>query len=456
MKFSTINPATEEKIADFDTMAKTDVLAILKKTHDAFTDWKQTSTHDRAKLFRNLADVLRKNKQKYAALITKEMGKPIKESLAEVEKCAWTCEVYAEHGPAWLLDKSMSADGIKHLIVFEPLGVILAVMPWNYPFWQALRFGIPTLMAGNGALLKHASNVPECAMAIEDAFSQARFPKNLFRTVFTDHSTIAEFISSPLIRGISLTGSTPAGKRIAELAGKNLKKVVLELGGSDPFIVLDDADIDKAAKNAALGRFMNAGQSCIASKRFIVMEKIASAFTEKFKEEVKKKIVGDPASENTAMGPLVNKDGLLGVEEQVIDALAKGGKVVLGGKRREGKGFYYEPTIITNVTADMRITKEEVFGPVAPIIPVKNLAEAVAIANSLEFGLGGSIWTKDLMKGEEIARRITAGAVFVNSITKSDPRMPFGGVKESGLGRELGEYGLKEFVNIKSINIYEG
>ncbi len=454
MRFTTVNPATEEILESFETMASSKVFDITGKCGNAFTEWSKVPLKDRLPVFLNLARILRENKQKWAMHMTLEMGKPISESLIEIEKCAWTAEIYAEKGEEWMKEEIVEADGLCHKVVYQPLGVILSVMPWNFPFWQALRFGIPTLLAGNGSILKHASNVTRCALNIEEAFLKSGFPENLFRTVIADHGTVSEIAASDLIAGISLTGSTAAGSRIGELAGKNIKKVVLELGGSDPFIVMEDADLEKAASGAVIGRFRNTGQSCIASKRFIVREEIAGQFQNMLAEKAAKLVQGNPSDPATEIGPMVNKSALDEIIEQVGDAVSKGAKVLTGGKRREGRGFFFEPTVITDTTPDMKIVREEVFGPVAPIIKVRNDEEAVEVANSTEFGLGGCVWTKDVIRGTAIAERIESGSVFVNSICKSDPRMPFGGIKKSGLGRELSKYGLREFVNIKGINVY--
>lgn len=455
MKFKTINPATEELIAEYEIMPKEEVIDAAKSSHAAFHEWKHFDISERAGYFRKLAQVLRNNKGRYAKLMTTEMGKPIRQSLSEVEKCAWTAEVYADNAAKWLEDEIVQADGKKHAVAFEPLGAILSVMPWNFPFWQAFRFGIPILIAGNTSILKHSNAVPQCALAIESAFNEAGFPGNVFKTIIADHESVAELVKSDLIQGVSLTGSTSAGARIAELAGRSLKKVVLELGGSDPFIVLEDADAGFAAKNAVTGRTMNAGQSCIAAKRFIVMESVADEFSKIFSEAADALAVGDPMDMKTDVGPLVSKDALLQIEEQVNDAVKKGAKVLAGGKRLERKGYFYKPTVLSDVTANMKVAAEEVFGPVAPVIIVNDEEEAIKIANSTEFGLGASIWTSDERKGLGIAKRIEAGAIFINSVVKSDPRMPFGGIKKSGIGRELSNYGLKEFVNIKGYNVYE-
>jgi len=386
-----------------------------------------------------------------AKLATLEMGKTIKSARAEVEKCAWCAEVYADHAAEWLAEQPMKADG-KNSVVFEPVGTILAIMPWNFPFWQVFRCAIPTIVAGNAMMLRHSNQVPQCAMAIEKMFRDAGL--DVFRTVITDHDAVAQLIADDTIAGVSLTGSTEAGQRVAELAGKHLKKVVLELGGSDPFIVLDDANLDVAVKNAVTARTMNNGQSCIAAKRFIVHEKIAEAFSKKFAEAMNALVVGDPMDEKTDVGPLVNASALRKVEEQVQAAVKKGCTVAAGGKRVGKKGYFFKPTVLTKVTKDSPVMHEEVFAPCAAVYIVKNDDEAIAVANTSEFGLGGSVWTKNVARGEKLARQIEAGAVFVNSIVKSDPRMPFGGVKKSGIGRELGKFGLREFVNVKSVNVY--
>src|SRR3989344_3219881 len=453
--FKTVNPATEEVIAENEIMQKEEVLTIAEQSELAFKEWKDFDISTRASYFRRLAQILRHNKDKYAKLMTIEMGKPIKQSLTEVEKCAWTAEVYADNAAKWLEEELVEADGKKHFVAYEPIGIILSIMPWNFPFWQAFRFGIPTLIAGNPSVLKHSNVVPQCALAIEESFREAGFPENVFRAVISDHETIAHLIKSGMIQGVSLTGSTYAGARIAELAGKNLKKVVLELGGSDPFIVLEDADIEFAAKNAVTGRTINSGQSCIAAKRFIVMKSVADEFSKKFAEATNALIVDDPMDMKTDVGPLVNKDGLTQIEMQVHDAVGKGAMILAGGKRLERKGYFYKPTVLSNIKNNMKVVTEEVFGPVAPIIIVNDEEEAIKVANNSEFGLGASIWTKDENKGLEIAKQIEAGDVFINSVVKSDPRMPFGGIKKSGIGRELSKYGLKEFVNIKGINVYE-
>jgi succinate-semialdehyde dehydrogenase/glutarate-semialdehyde dehydrogenase len=455
MKHTTINPATGEKISTYETMAQAEVEAILEDSHKAFLHWRTLSVSERAAYLTRLAAALRADAEKYAGLITLEMGKPIVEARAEVEKCAWLCEVYAEHAEEWLKEEPVKADGKRHFVTFQPLGVVLSIMPWNFPFWQALRFAVPAVVAGNTSILKHASNVPQCAMAIEEVFKAAFFPADIFRTVFADHETVAKLMASDLIQGVSLTGSTEAGARIAEAAGRNLKKVVLELGGSDPFIVLEDADIEVAASNAVAGRMVATGQSCIAAKRFIVVGSVAEAFTKRFAELMGELVVGDPMDEKTQVGAIVDERSLWELEDQLRQSVVKGAQVVVGGSKRPGKGYFFEPTVVTNVSPEMRLAREEVFGPIAPVLVVEDEDEAIRVANDSPFGLGGSVWTKDLERGVRVARAVESGTLFVNSIVKSDPRMPFGGVKKSGIGRELSKYGLREFVNVKGINVYD-
>ncbi len=455
MKFQTVNPATGEVIGEYETMSREEVFEIAEACRATFQKWKEFEVSVRAPYFREFARTLRERLEKYARLITTEMGKPIKDSRAEIEKCAWSAEVFADRAEEWLREEPFEVDGRMHVVTYEPLGVILSVMPWNFPFWQALRFAIPTIMAGNVSILKHSNTVPQCAMAIEEAFREAGFLENTFRAIIADHATVAELIASDIVQGVSLTGSTGAGMRIGEMAGKHLKKVVLELGGSDPFIVLEDADVDVAARNASIARAQNTGQSCIAAKRFIVVEDVADLFAEKFAEYMSQLVVGDPMDERTDVGPLVNAAAADEMEGMVEDAISRGARVVTGGKRMEAKGYFYEPTLLTDVRPEMRVVAEESFCPVAPVITVKDEEEAVKVANDSEFGLGGSVWTRDLERGLRLARRIEAGTLFVNAITKSDPRMPFGGIKKSGLGRELSKFGIREFVNVKALNVYE-
>ena len=451
---TTVNPATGEDLQTYGVMGRDEVMGILSAAQQAWLRWRDVSAGERARRLTDLAAVLRREKERYGRLMTLEMGKPLGEAIAEVEKCAWLCEHYAEHAPDWLADEEVAADGLRHRVVYQPLGVVLSIMPWNYPFWQALRCAVPALAAGNASLLKHASNVTGCALLIEEAFRQAGFPEGLFATVVADHATVADLIARDEVRGVSLTGSTAAGERIAELAGRHLKKVVLELGGSDPFIVLEDCDLDFTARGAVTGRMVCTGQSCIASKRFIVVEEVAEAFAARFAELMAELVVGDPLDPDTQVGAVVNEQELATLEAQLADAVAGGATVLTGGKRLSGPGTFFPPTVVTGVAPGMRLAGEEVFGPIAPVLVVKDEEEAIVLANATEFGLGGSVWTADDARGERVARRLEAGTVFVNSFTKSDPRMPFGGVKKSGLGRELARFGLREFTNIQGVNVY--
>lgn len=455
MSLQSLNPATGETVATWQQMPRYEVMSIVAASDTAFVSWRALSLQERISHFCELAAVLREHRDEWAALITAEMGKPITEARAEVEKCAWMTEVYAANAAQWLADESVTVDGESHTVTFQPLGIVFSIMPWNYPFWQALRFAVPGLLAGNTSLLKHASNVTGCAYAIENAFALAGFPADVFRTIVPDsYDTVSALIADDRIQGVSLTGSTGVGRHIGAEAGRNLKKVVLELGGSDPFIVLDDVDIDFTVRGAVLGRMLTAGQSCIASKRFIVVESVAEEFAARFAEQMSALIVGDPTDEATQVGALVNQAAIDELTGQLDQSVKLGAKVLCGGQAVPGVGCFFAPTVVTGARPGMRIVDEEVFGPIAPIITVADEAEAIDLANSSEFGLGGSVWTRDLARGERVARLVDSGTLFVNSITKSDPRMPFGGVKNSGLGRELGRYGLMEFVNVKGLNVY--
>jgi len=455
MSLQSFNPATGELVATWQQMTRVEVMAIVAESHTAFQSWRSLSVDQRVAHFCELAHVLRENRDEWAALITAEMGKPITEARAEVEKCAWMTDVYTANAAKWLADESVAVDGQSHLVTFQPLGIVFSIMPWNYPFWQALRFAVPGLLAGNTSLLKHASNVTGCAYAIESAFAKAGFPADVFRTIVPDsYDTVSAVIADDRVQGVSLTGSTTVGRHIGAEAGRQLKKVVLELGGSDPFIVLDDVDIEFTVRGAVTGRMLTAGQSCIASKRFIVVESVAAEFAARFAELMSAMTVGDPMDEATQVGVLVNQAAITELSEQLAQSVSLGATVLCGGSQVPGAGCFFEPTVVSNARSGMRIVDEEVFGPIAPIITVKDEAAAIALANSSEFGLGGSVWTRDLARGERVARAVESGTLFVNSITKSDPRMPFGGVKNSGLGRELGRYGLMEFVNVKGLNIY--
>ncbi len=446
-----INPATDELIRDYKEYSSEEVTAIIESTHNDYLAWRETSFEHRRKLMLRAAAVLRKNSEEYARVITMEMGKIISESRSEVEKCAWVCEYYAENAERFLADEIIETDASKSMAVFQPIGIVLAVMPWNFPFWQVFRFAVPALMAGNAGVLKHASNVPGCALAIESVFKKAGFPSNLFRTLLISASEVEKVIENDNIKAVTLTGSELAGMKVASTAGRELKKTVLELGGSDPYIVLEDADIPACVNTSVKARMLNAGQSCIAAKRFIVVEPQVEEFEKKQTEIMKSLRMGNPLDDATQVGALARMDLLKELDQQVQKSIKMGAKLLCGGEKADGPGAFYPPTVLSNVKKGMPVYNEETFGPVSAIIPVKDADEAVKVANDSRFGLGGSVWSKDLEKAESIARRIESGAIFVNGMTKSDPRLPFGGVKKSGYGRELSHYGIKEFVNIKTI-----
>jgi succinate-semialdehyde dehydrogenase / glutarate-semialdehyde dehydrogenase len=446
-----VNPATGEVIQEYAEMSEAQVKEVIDLNLEAWKKYRETGFAQRSVWMNEAARLLRTRKEEYARLITAEMGKRIAESRSEVEKCAWVCEYYAEHAESMLADEPMESDASKSMAVFNPLGPVLAVMPWNFPFWQVFRFAAPALMAGNAGLLKHASNVQGCALAIEKVFKDAGFPENIFRSLIISSSKVEAVIANPAVRAVTLTGSEYAGSQVASLAGKHLKKSVLELGGSDPFIVLADADLEEAAKVAVASRMITSGQTCIAAKRFIVEEKVAAPFLEKVKVLMEAYQPGDPGNEETSLAPLARPDLVDDIEQQVKKSVEQGAEIVSGGGRIPGIGNYYSPTILTNVKQGMPVYMEETFGPVAVVLPVKNEQEAIEVANDSLYGLGASLWTSDLKKGEELARKIEAGAIFVNGLVKSDPRLPFGGIKNSGYGRELSGYGIKEFVNIKTV-----
>jgi len=446
-----INPATNQLLKEYPGHTAGEVDSIIEKVSAARKKWSETSFGLRGDLFRKLAAQLRADKEKLAILMTSEMGKIIRESRAEIEKCAGVCDYYAEHAESMLNDQVVASDASRSLIAFEPLGLILAVMPWNFPFWQVFRFAAPSLMAGNAAVLKHASNVPGCALAIEELFKEAGFPENVFRTLMIPSSMVSSVISHPAVKAVTLTGSGPAGSEVALAAAKEIKKAVLELGGSDPLIVLEDADIEKAVQTSLSSRMFNQGQTCISSKRFIVDERVLEKFTSGLISAVSALKVGNPLEPETQIGPLARPDLADDLEKQVNESIKAGAILLYGGTRPEGSGCYFLPAILGNVKKGMPVYNEETFGPVFSIITVKSEEEAIEVANDTDFGLAGTVFTKDLARGERVARKINAGAVFVNGMVKSDPRLPFGGIKKSGYGRELAEYGIKEFVNIKTI-----
>ncbi len=451
MSIVSINPANGKVIRKFDEFSLEKVFSIIDEVQKDYESWRKLSYSARSKFLFNVAETLRKNKRKYAEIMTNEMGKPITQAEAEVEKSAWVCEYYAENAERFLSHEFVETDASESYVRFDPIGIVLAVMPWNFPFWQVFRFAAPALMAGNAGILKHASNVPMSALAIEEIFRESGLPENIFRTLLIGSKPVPEIIKHPLVKAATLTGSEPAGSRVAELAGKEIKKTVLELGGSDPFIVLEDADIDEAVNVGVTARLINNGQSCIAAKRFIYVEKIAEEFETKFVEKMKAVKVGDPMNEETELGPIAREDLLLELHEQVQTSVKQGAKILLGGERLNREGAFYPATVLANVQKGMLAYKEELFGPVAIFIKVKDEAEAIKVANDTNFGLGASIWTQNIKHAKELVGEIHSGAVFVNGLVKSDPRLPFGGTKRSGYGRELSHYGIKEFVNIKTV-----
>jgi succinate-semialdehyde dehydrogenase/glutarate-semialdehyde dehydrogenase/succinyl-CoA reductase len=448
-----INPATEEEIFSYEPSSKNDVNRAAVKARKAFQQWKRLSAEKRADKLFEAARIIGKKKNEFSKLITTEMGKPIKESIAEVKKCAWGLRYFAENGPKFLEDEGCKTDAKRSYISFESLGVIGCIMPWNFPMWQPMRSAAPSLMAGNTVVLKPSRYVPRSGMMLEEIFADA-LPEGCFNTVVGDSVTGNALLDADL-DGFSFTGSVDAGIEVGLKAASRVKKFVLELGGSDPFVVLEDADVERAAEYAVIGRFVNCGQSCIASKRFIVVKRVFDDFVDHFISNTKKLKVGDPLKRDTDLGPLASKDALSKIESQVGDAKRKGATILAGGKRTGKKGYFYAPTIIADVNNRMRVVSEEVFGPVAPIIVAKDGRDAVQKANSTRFGLGASLWTSNIGKARKIARRIEAGLVTINSVAVSDPRMPFGGIKQSGIGRELSRYGMLEFVNIKSVRLHK-
>lgn len=423
------------------------------QAHEAFVRWREQPFAARAKVLQAMAAVLRKHQSDYAVLAAQEMGKPVTQGRSEVEKCAWVCEFYAQQGEAFVTPEVVATDAAKSYVAFEPLGVILAVMPWNFPYWQVFRFLAPALMAGNGALLKHASNVPGCALAIEQACREAGVPAGLFATLLLETKDVAALIAHPQVAAVTLTGSTPAGRAVASAAGAALKKTVLELGGSDPYVVLDDADVVKAAQTCAAARLTNGGQSCIAAKRFVVVESVRAQFESLFVERMRQAVMGDPLDERTTVGPMARRDLRDELHGQVARSVAQGAKVLLGGQVPEGPGAFYPPTVLTHVKKGMPVYDEETFGPVAAIISVRDEAEAIRVANDTPFGLGAAVFTRDAAHGEHVAAQLEVGSCFINAQVRSDPRLPFGGVKASGYGRELSAFGMREFVNIKTISV---
>lgn len=455
MTFISQNPTTEEIFATFEELEARELEEKLSESQYAFLAWRKTPFSDRKNLFLRLASILREESESLGKIMTREMGKPIMASKAEIEKCAWVCEFYAENAEAMLTVEKIETDAKESFIQFEPLGMILAVMPWNFPFWQVFRFAAPALMAGNVGVLKHASNVSQCSLKIQELFIKVGFPKGVFQSLLLRSDKMKSLIEDDRIMAVTLTGSEKAGSQVASHAGRVIKKTVLELGGSDPFLVLSDADLKKAASVAVTARLQNAGQSCIAAKRFILEESIAGTFLEFFEEGFRSAVVGDPLDPKTQVGPLATKNILMDVSGQVEESEKAGAHILCGGRRKGSKGFFYEPTILTEVTQGMPAYHEEIFGPVASVITVKNIDEMIQITNDTSFGLGASLWTHNIPLAKDILSLIHSGSVFVNGMVKSDPRLPFGGIKHSGYGRELSSYGIKEFLNIKTVWIQE-
>ncbi|MEX0722581.1 MAG: NAD-dependent succinate-semialdehyde dehydrogenase [Gracilimonas sp.] len=450
----TINPATGETLKDYQEMEFGEIDSIIQEANSAQKKWKAKSFDERAEHLRKMAEILKDRKHQLAELMAKEMGKPLVQGVGEAEKCAWVCEYYADNAEAFLGNDVIETDASKSYVTFNPLGVVLAIMPWNFPFWQLFRFAAPALMAGNGAILKHSENSTGCALEIEKIIHDAGIPKDLFRTILRDKSGMKEVIQHEGIAAVTLTGSTRAGKAVASQAGETLKKTVLELGGSDPYVILEDADIKKAAETCATSRLINSGQSCIAAKRFIVTEKVYDEFVEEFIKIMKSQKVGDPFDQDTDVGPQAREDLRDELHEQVQKSVEKGAKILLGGGKPKGAGAYYPVTVLGNVDSGMPAYEEELFGPVAAIIKVRDEEEAIKVANDTNFGLGAAVFSKDIKRAEEIAAtKLEAGCCFVNEFVKSDPRLPFGGIKQSGYGRELSLYGIREFVNAKTVYV---
>ena len=450
MTWQSINPATEEVLATFEEHPPEQVNQILEEAQIAFTR-RATTFQQRSNLMHRLADALRTQRAELARIATREMGKPIAEAEAEVDKCAWNCDFYAEHAQRFLQAEPVDSSARQSYVAFEPLGVILAIMPWNFPYWQVFRFAAPAIMAGNTALLKHAPNVPQCALAIERLFREVGFPPGTLRTLFLSNEATERLIGDDRVRAVTLTGSERAGKAVGAAAGHALKKTVLELGGSDPFIVLEDADLESAVQTAVRSRFQNTGQSCLAAKRFLVVDAVADAFLERFKAQAAQLKVGDPLDRATQIGPLARRDLRDGLHTQVQETLRQGARLELGGEPLGSRGYFYSPTIVSGVTPAMPMFRQETFGPAAAIIRVRDTEEALALANVSQYGLGSSVWTRTIDHARELVSRIQAGAVFINGMVASDPRLPFGGVKRSGYGRELSSYGIREFVNIQTV-----
>lgn len=453
MPIASINPATGETIKTFEALTQPEVEEKLQGAAEAFKTYRNTSFADREKWMHRAAEILETDKNELARLMTTEMGKPISGAIGEVEKCAWVCRYYAENAQDHLADQVVETNATRSFIHFQPLGPVLAVMPWNFPFWQVFRFAAPALMAGNVGLLKHSSNVPQCALAIEDILNRAGFPGGVFQTLLIGSDAVAQILKDKRIAAATLTGSEPAGRSVASIAGQQIKPTVLELGGSDPFIVMPSADLEDAVATGVKARTINNGQSCIAAKRFIVAAGVYDDFERRFVDRMKALRVGDPLKENTDIGPLATEQILKDVDEQVQTSIAAGALLLAGGKRLDGEGNFYEPTVLAEVPKNAPAYCDEVFGPVAMLFRVANIDDAIELANATDFGLGASAWTNEPDEQERFVEELEAGCVFINSMVASDPRLPFGGVKNSGYGRELGEFGIREFVNVKTVSI---
>ncbi|NJO97072.1 MAG: NAD-dependent succinate-semialdehyde dehydrogenase [Hyellaceae cyanobacterium CSU_1_1] len=452
MAIATINPATGETLKTFTPLSNSEIETKLALAQSTFESYRQTSFAQRSQWLNQAAEILSQDSLKFAEIMTTEMGKTLQSAIAEVEKCAKVCRFYAQKAPEFLADVLIDSDASKSYVAYQPLGAILAVMPWNFPFWQVFRFAAPALMAGNVGLLKHASNVPQCALAIESIISQAGFPPGAFQTLLIGASQVKGIIEDDRVKAATLTGSEPAGAALASVAGQQIKKVVLELGGSDPFIVMESADIEEAVSTAVTARMLNNGQSCIAAKRFIVAESIGDRFQEQLLQRFQVLVIGDPLQKDTDIGPLATPTIRSDLDQQVKAAVKQGAKILTGGEPiTDRPGNYYPPTILTDIPFDSATAQEEFFGPVALLFRVQNLDEAIALANHIPFGLGASAWTNNPQESQRLVAEIEAGAVFINGMVKSDPRLPFGGIKRSGYGRELSSQGIHEFVNIKTV-----
>jgi len=451
MPIQSFNPATDELLQSFEEYSEEKIEQILQKSETCFSSWKKASLAEKKEKMLALAALLKKEKQRLGEIMTQEMGKPITGAKAEIEKCALCCEYYAENTESFLQPEQIVSDASKSFVLLEPMGTVLAVMPWNYPFWQVIRFIVPAAMAGNVGLLKHASNVPQCALALEEIFLKAGFPEGVFQTLLIGSGKVKKVLEDDRVKAVTLTGSEYAGTQVAKVAGEQIKKSVLELGGNNPFLIFDDVDMDFVVQQAIIGRFQNTGQSCIAAKRFLVLENVAERFLQKFKFATEALVQGDPKEEKTQISCLVDKKARDGIHAQVQSTLEQGATLITGGKFLGEKGAFYAPTIVSDVQKGMSLYSEEVFGPVAAVVVVKDEAEMIAVSNDSEFGLGASLFTQDDERIKRIIPQLETSAVFVNGIVKSDPRLPFGGAKKSGYGRELSALGIREFMNVKTV-----